>query len=219
MAGIVPGMSAALVPAATTGDAIAGGDPPAVPVGVAASRSEALGTPSEIGLVDAAMVTPLQKPDVGMLRGPLMRTSPTLAPPAVTARTSGGNGAAVDISSGSNEAMRGATLSQKEVILEVVRAYTRAYERLDVRAAQAVWPSLDQRGLTRAFQQLDGQEIRFTSCGVSFTGPGANARCLGNATYVPKVGGRVMHLTDREWTFDLAKAGNGWQIVNARMQQ
>ena len=107
---------------------------------------------------------------------------------------------------------------QKQVVLELLREYTRAFERLDVQAAKAVWPSLDDRALQRAFQQLDGQQLRFDSCGVSIRGLDANARCRGNATYRPKVGSRVLHLTEREWTFDLSRGESGWQIVNARIQ-
>jgi hypothetical protein len=110
-------------------------------------------------------------------------------------------------------------LEQERIVRRVLGEYTRAFERLDVRAAKAVWPSLDDRALQRAFEQLDGQQLRFATCGVSITGPDdANARCRGNATYRPKVGTRVLHLTEREWTFNLSRGEGGWQIVNARMQ-
>ena len=109
---------------------------------------------------------------------------------------------------------------QKEVVLAVLREYSRAYERLDVRATKAVYPSVDDRRLQRAFENLQGQEMRFASCGVSISSSGAdaNARCKGDAVYRPKVGSRVVRLTDREWTFSLARDGGGWQILNARMQ-
>jgi hypothetical protein len=107
---------------------------------------------------------------------------------------------------------------QEQIVRRILREYTRAFERLDVRAAKAVWPSLDDRALQRAFQELDSQQVRFASCGVSITGPDANARCRGDATYRPKVGSRVVHLHEREWTFNLSRGEDGWQIVNARMQ-
>jgi hypothetical protein len=109
-------------------------------------------------------------------------------------------------------------IEQEWIVRRILGEYTRAFERLDVRAAKAVWPSLDDRALQRAFEQLDGQQLRFASCGVSITGPDANARCRGNATYRPKVGTRVLHLNEREWTFNLFRGEDGWQIVNARMQ-
>jgi hypothetical protein len=109
---------------------------------------------------------------------------------------------------------------QKEIVLAVLREYSRAYERLDVRATKAVYPSVDDRKLQRAFQELQGQQVRFASCGVSISssGAGANARCRGDATFRPKVGSRIMRLTDREWTFSLSRDGSGWQILDARMQ-
>jgi len=109
---------------------------------------------------------------------------------------------------------------QKEIVLAVLREYSRAYERLDVRATKAVYPSVDDRKLQRAFQELEGQQVRFASCGVSISssGAGANARCRGDATYRPKVGSRIMRLTDVEWTFSLSRDGSSWQILDARMQ-
>jgi len=107
---------------------------------------------------------------------------------------------------------------QKQVVRQILDEYARAFDRLDVQAAKAVWPSLDDRALQRAFQRLNAQNVQFASCGVSITGPAANARCLGNATYRPKVGSRVMRVTGREWTFNLARSEGGWQIVNATIQ-
>ncbi len=106
---------------------------------------------------------------------------------------------------------------QEEIVRRVLLDYKRAYDQLDVQAAKAVWPSLDDRKLQRAFRQLDGQELRFAKCEVSVNGQDSNARCQGDATYRPKVGSRV-HLTEREWTFSLARANDRWQIVKASLQ-
>ena len=106
----------------------------------------------------------------------------------------------------------------EETVLRVLHDYTRAFERLDVRAAKAIWPSVDDRALQRAFEQLDGQELRFASCGVSVSGRDANARCRGEATYRPKVGSRVLRLTQREWNFNLSRDNDTWQIVKATLQ-
>ena len=109
---------------------------------------------------------------------------------------------------------------EKETVLAVLHEYSRAYERLDVGATKAVYPTIDARRLQRAFQELQGQHLRFANCGVniSSSGAGANARCTGDATYRPKVGSRVVRLTNLEWTFSLARDGSGWQILDARMQ-
>jgi hypothetical protein len=107
---------------------------------------------------------------------------------------------------------------QEEIVRKVLLDYTRAFERLDVQAAKAIWPSVDGRALQRAFQQLDAQQLHFESCGVRVSGRDANARCQGEATYRPKVGSRVLRLTQREWTFSLSRDNDRWQIVNATLQ-
>jgi hypothetical protein len=106
-----------------------------------------------------------------------------------------------------------------EVVLALLREYSRAYERMDVRATKAVYPSVDDRRLRRAFDDLQGQQVRFASCGVtiSSTGAGANAWCKGDASYRPKVGS-PRYYPNREWTFSLARDGGGWQILKATMQ-
>jgi hypothetical protein len=120
---------------------------------------------------------------------------------------------------GSSATERTAELrKQEEIVRKVLLDYTRAFERLDVQAAKAIWPSVNDRALQRAFEQLDAQQVRFASCGVSVSGRDANARCRGDATYRPKVGSRVLRLTEREWTFSLSRDNDRWQIVNATLQ-
>jgi hypothetical protein len=109
---------------------------------------------------------------------------------------------------------------QKDVVLAVVHEYARALERLDVRATKAVYPSVDDRRLRRSFQDVKAQEFQLADCGVRFSSSGddANARCLGNSTFRPKVGSRILRYTGQEWVFSLARDGGGWQILEARVQ-
>jgi hypothetical protein len=109
--------------------------------------------------------------------------------------------------------------AQEQVVRDVLDRYASAFERLDVRAAKAMRPTLDDRALQRAFEQLDAQQVRLGSCSFSINEHDANARCQGSATYHPKVGRRAVHVTGREWTFNLSKADGGWQIVDARIQE
>ena len=106
---------------------------------------------------------------------------------------------------------------QTQHVLEVLNRYRRAFETMDVRAAKAVWPTLDARRLQRAFERLDGQQVQFDECGVLIRGRDANASCRGDATYQPKVGSKPVRLTSRKWTFDLSRDEAGWQIVNAEI--
>jgi hypothetical protein len=106
---------------------------------------------------------------------------------------------------------------QERRVREVLDRYTRAYEALDVRAVKAVYPSMDTRELNRAFRGLDSQELDFADCRMSITDRDARARCSGSATYRPKVGSRMVQVSGREWTFDLARSEAGWQIVKANI--
>ncbi len=107
---------------------------------------------------------------------------------------------------------------QEETVRRVLQDYRRAYEELDVRAAKALWPSVDERALERAFRQIQTQQVRLGDCGVSVSGQGANARCQVDATYRPKIGSRVVRLPAGLWTFNLARDNDRWQIVNASLQ-
>ena len=109
---------------------------------------------------------------------------------------------------------------QELVVLALLREYTRALERLDVRATKVIYPTVDDRKLQRAFGDLEEQRVRLTFCHVSISssGNGAAARCKGEATFRPKVGSRVLHVTGRQWMFNLSRGGSGWQILDASIQ-
>jgi hypothetical protein len=110
--------------------------------------------------------------------------------------------------------------TQTEVVLALLHEYSRAFERMDVNATKALYPSIDTRGLRKAFEDLEQQHVRFASCGVSFSpsGADANAWCKGDATFSPKVGSKIS-LTNSEWTFSLSRDGDAWQIMKASMQK
>jgi len=105
------------------------------------------------------------------------------------------------------------TASEEELVRRLLDDYAVAFERLDVHAAKAVWPSVDGKALKRAFEQLSAQRVTLQSCGITISGSTANARCQGSATYHPKIGTRAVQVA-REWTFDLSKKDAAWRIVN-----
>jgi hypothetical protein len=104
--------------------------------------------------------------------------------------------------------------SEEELVRQLIDRYTGALERLDVGAAQAAWPTVDGKALKRAFGQLASQRLTFKSCGITISGSTANARCLGSATYQPRIGSGPVQLASREWTFDFSKQDTDWRIVN-----
>ena len=113
---------------------------------------------------------------------------------------------------------RHAETDQQQMVRQLLQEYVAAFESLNVEAAKAVWPTVDGKALRRAFDQLDTQHLTFQSCGITIEGSGANARCQGQAAYRPRIGSHTLRISPREWTFNLAKADEGWQIVDARVR-
>lgn len=106
--------------------------------------------------------------------------------------------------------------AQSEALVHaVLMEYTRAYERMDVQAAKALWPSLDTRKLQKAFHDLEAQRVRLGNCRISMSGRAANAQCQADYAYTPRIGNRREQLQQREWSFHLAQADDRWQIVKA----
>jgi hypothetical protein len=71
---------------------------------------------------------------------------------------------------------------------------------------------VDDKTLTRAFDQLEQQVVAFDSCQIAVTSPRAVASCEGHATYVPKIGSKTTRVVPRRWTFILQKPGSEWTI-------
>lgn len=82
-----------------------------------------------------------------------------------------------------------------------------------------MWPTVDVRALTRAFDTLTSQELAFETCLFDITADVATAQCRGSATYTPKVGGRGPKLESRQWTFHLRKMDEGWKIESAQAKR
>jgi hypothetical protein len=105
-------------------------------------------------------------------------------------------------------------VNDEDLVRRLLDEFTGAFERLDVSATKAVWPSVDDRKLRRAYEQLSAQRLSLESCGITISGQTANARCQGSATYQPKIGNRAVEIASREWMFDLSKQDAAWRIVN-----
>jgi hypothetical protein len=100
-------------------------------------------------------------------------------------------------------------------VAAVLNQYARAYARLDAGAARAVWPSVDERALARAFAGLASQDLAFDDCSIDVQGATANASCRGTAKYVGKIGNRQPRIEPRVWRFELHRDGEAWKIANA----
>lgn len=111
-------------------------------------------------------------------------------------------------------ALAAAVAADEAAIETTLRKYEDAYERLDAKAAMAVWPTVDQRALSRAFAGLVSQDLVFRGCEVVVRvgASTATASCRGTAEYVQKVGNARPHVEPREWIFTLNKREGEWRI-------
>jgi hypothetical protein len=97
-------------------------------------------------------------------------------------------------------------------IRSLLQRYEDAYDRRDVKAAAALWPSLDQDALTLAFASLDRQDVHFDHCDIDATEARGTAVCVGTVRSVPSVGQPVEKEERITWTFALARPGEDWRI-------
>jgi hypothetical protein len=104
-------------------------------------------------------------------------------------------------------------------IREALSRYRAAYDGLDATAARAVWPTVDERALARAFSGLRSQRIEFDRCQISASGGTAKASCTGTATFVPRVGRQEPMREARSWAFTLERASQGWRIAAAQVSR
>lgn len=106
-----------------------------------------------------------------------------------------------------------------QLVRETLQRYRVAYEGLDARSAQSVWPRVDETALRRAFGDLESQRLTFEDCNVQIHGVIATAMCRGSASYTPKFGSREPRVEPRTWNFTLRKVDAGWQIDTARVDR
>jgi hypothetical protein len=99
-------------------------------------------------------------------------------------------------------------------IESVLGRYASSFNALDARGAKAVWPAVNERGLARAFDSLEQQQLDLGDCNITVASARATASCDGIARYVPKVGSRRMRAERRQWTFLLQRDGPDWSIEN-----
>jgi hypothetical protein len=101
---------------------------------------------------------------------------------------------------------------------QVLRHYEQAYDRRDVRGTLAIWPSADERALTRAFDQLHEQDITLRNCTFAVSENDATAQCKGSLRYVRRIGNPTPQVEQHTWRIDFTRAGQTWQIVRVAAQ-
>jgi tetratricopeptide (TPR) repeat protein len=104
----------------------------------------------------------------------------------------------------------------QEQVEDALQRYRRAYGRLNVQSAEAVYPTVNRVALARAFDSLESQSLTFDSCDIEIRDTLARAVCHGTTHYVPKVGSRYPHIEPLVWSFELRKSDDSWTIFYAK---
>jgi len=102
-------------------------------------------------------------------------------------------------------------MGDEPALRNLLAQFQAAYERLDVGAAKDLWPSVDERALSKAFGDLESQTIGLNNCRIQVATATALARCSGPATYVGRLGKKIQS-RELNWTFSFDKVSSGWQI-------
>jgi hypothetical protein len=98
-------------------------------------------------------------------------------------------------------------------IRSLLQRYEEAYDRRDVSAAAALWPSVDETALARTFAALDRQDVHFERCDINASEARGSAVCVGTVRYLASAEGAVEKEGRITWTFDLARSGEDWRIA------
>jgi hypothetical protein len=150
-----------------------------------------------------------------IVRQPVSITEPP--PPVLPANTRAASAISTPTRPSTNSIPDAANAAQADGnrVAQVLNRYARAYGDLDPRAASAVWPTVDERALSRAFASLESQHVSFDNCSIDVKGATASALCQGRTSYVGKVGNRQLHTEPRQWRFELKLQGDDWKIARA----
>lgn len=215
-----PGSEAARAPVTPTQDAIVPSmRPPAgrrqAPTGntITVAESRSLSTTSAAALVppDAANAVAAPPPAVDL--------SSVVASPSATASSPAETSGSTSTDAPANAVARSpGREAEARAIENVLGRYRTAFNQLDAGAAVAVWPTMQEKTLAKAFERLESHDVAFESCEIEIFSVLAEAACSGSSRYVRKVGSRTPRHEARRWRFSLRKVGDGWLIdsVDAR---
>jgi hypothetical protein len=99
-----------------------------------------------------------------------------------------------------------------------VSQYRQAFTERDAAAAKAVWPSVNEGRLRRAFRQLELQEITFAECQTDLDEGGTRAMvtCRGSVRFVPRIGPGIEHVQLRRWEFAVRRFAGRWMLESVQ---
>lgn len=106
-------------------------------------------------------------------------------------------------------------MTPRDAVEDIVARYRLAFSALDAAAAKAVWPTVDERSLARAFRQLESQELTFAECQTEMASTGTQGKvtCRGSVRFVPRIGGRAERVELRRWEFVVSRFASEWRLI------
>jgi len=104
------------------------------------------------------------------------------------------------------------TVTPATAIERTLQGYQSAFSRLDVNAVRQVWPSVDQKALAKAFDQLRSEDLTLENCKVTVSGANAVAACGGKTEYVPKIGSKSPRVERHQWRISLQQVAERWVV-------
>ena len=111
------------------------------------------------------------------------------------------------------------TAARTASVQSVIDRYRQAFDALDASSVAGFWPSVDARALSRAFAQLDSQQLHFERCDIELAGARAFASCHGYVQLVRKAGSQDPRTESRQWTFTLGEVNDHWVILGVDARQ
>ena len=212
-----PRAPSAPAPVAPPAPRAAASPAPAAPV--ASPASVAPVTPPAVGAAPVAAADVPPRATVATAAVPEPSPSAAVAPPpTVPAAPAGPNRlrALPRAASAESPVAVAPAPSKREVDTHAIEAllgrYRNGYNSLSASSVSAVWPTVDEKNLAKAFERIEDQHVSFDSCEIEIGGVAAEAACRGTARYVPKVGNRTPRDEARRWRFNLRRASDGWVI-------
>lgn len=109
-----------------------------------------------------------------------------------------------------------AAADEERAVRAAVQAYTSAYTGLNADAVKAVYPSVNDAALRRAFRSLRSQRVELRGMSVAIAGDGASVSGTWVSSAVGQVGDSTPQRDERPVIFTLTKRNGSWVIVNRR---
>ena len=178
--------------------------PAATPGAPASASSSSSAPPSSVAPTPSPSPPAVTPPTTAATTSAPAAAIAAVAPPASAARAPAAAAAVIDTNTSG--------------IQNALARYRQAFSSLSASAAREVWPTVNERTLSRAFDRLEEQQVSFDGCQIQVNNERAEALCNGSARYVPRVGSRTPRVERRQWRFSLVKVRDEWLIgaVDAR---